>query len=81
MNWQPIETAPRDGTAILLYEPFDPRWSRMKPGNRPMDVLCIGLGRWHSPDYEPDHWGDGFEPWEKLMESPTHWMPLPEFPE
>ncbi|WP_353937424.1 DUF551 domain-containing protein [Mesorhizobium liriopis] len=39
-------------------------------------MLCIGLGRWFSPDCGPDHWVDAFEP-EILFDRPTHWMELP----
>lgn len=63
-DWQPIETAPRDGTLVLLYS--------IKPSrkNRPqMQVgYChIGLGG--------DVWVTGGWP-----VRPTHWMPLPDPP-
>lgn len=73
--WQPIGTAPKDGTWILLYDPEK--------------NVAVG-GCWHTEEeinnsnaYEPgwswwtsdeDYvmWDDGNEP--------THWMPLPAAP-
>ena len=70
-DWQPIETAPRDGTLILLWDPegdppyFPARFMRDdRPPRSPHGafVWCQG-----SPAF-----GD------RLAENvPTHWMPLP----
>lgn len=71
-EWQPIETAPRDGTAVLLYEPdcwMHPVW----------------VAQWErGGTYYREGWrcfvaADG----EEVLhpEKPTHWMPLPEPPE
>jgi len=68
MNWQPIETAPKDGTAILAFCPLrsgyiaDQRirnvhWSEW--GGGIWECTCSG----HRP-----------------FETPTHWMPLPAAP-
>jgi len=70
MNWQPIETAPKDGTTILVCDA----------------AKQISLVNWeYVTGYEntnigPDGWRSdacrdfgGFE-------DPTHWMPLPEPP-
>ena len=52
MNWQPIETAPRTSSDILLYEPFEP-------------AICNGFWReddgWvpsRGPEFwrQPTHW-------------------------
>jgi len=66
MEWQPIETAPRDDADILIYNDrgwfvawFDPQWS--------------ADGWWmvsDGKDFERPLRGD----------EPTHWMPLPEAP-
>lgn len=74
-EWQPIETAPKDGTEILGFE-------RMKTGDYFKVVYwtldgddIYGNGGnpvpgWTAPD---DGYVGGF--------SPTHWQPLPDPPE
>ena len=63
MEWQPIETAPRDGTFVLVCGPdgvdkaqfrdwsFEPAWTR---------------------DYTASYENDLAD-----VTAPTHWMPLP----
>lgn len=66
-EWRPIETAPRDGTAILAAKP-----------NR-IGVVLYPIrardqdGRWQA------YFGDG--DWRSYDPQPTHWMPLPAPPE
>jgi hypothetical protein len=82
MTWQPIETAPRDGTAFQAKIPghgsdnvigwFD---DLMNSDGRP----CGGWA-FMSEQEPPDSWTDGIcwavnEDGEKSVE-PTHWMPL-----
>jgi hypothetical protein len=63
---QPIETAPKDGTPVLLWAK-DLRF----PGN-----TCVAQYITH--DIEWWHVTDGkFGPWPLRGPSPTHWMPLP----
>lgn len=73
MNWQPIETAPKDGTAILTvvrgFRPAVTQW-----------VEFEGEARFsEDPENftEEDHFHEYF--FGSLYE-PTHWMPLPEGP-
>ena len=84
MKWQPIETAPKDGTEILLYNED----GNIESGNwveaEPDGTDCMGSDAgWMSfsgftfpgrsfgnPDY-----------FTKQQAPPTHWMPLPEPPE
>lgn len=78
MNWQPIETAPKDGTWILvtggtpddecgpeLMRPAVCQWS---------DQLCGGPHRWRWMHC----WFDGGYYGE--YDGATHWQPLPEPP-
>ena len=67
--WQPIETAPRDGTSILVCcSSFDPIW---------------GIASWYSDNREyPAGLPEGWMMWHQGTEEqrhtwPTHWMPLP----
>jgi hypothetical protein len=76
MEWQPIETAPRDGTWVLLY--FD-GWDTPSSEGQP----TIYVGQW-PPE---DHWrhdGTWYVDWGDLTQyhigPPTHWMPLPALP-
>lgn len=68
MTWQPIETAPRDGTRILAWGTLHaPGWN---DGERPSIEITVygygGFAGWYAP---------AMGGWE-----PTHWMPLPEAP-
>ena len=61
-GWQPIETAPRDGTRVLTYSPTAAsRWWR------------VTILRWHQPA-NPE--AKGFWTGERKVQ-PTHWQPLP----
>jgi len=69
LDWQPIETAPRDGTAILIYDGIDYYVS------------------WYAFDsvFETNKswiFGKATGPYNAYAEidTPTHWMPLPEPP-
>ena len=64
-QWQPIETAPRDGTHFLAYQ---------KPSLK-SDQSCYEC--WlQKDDYDGDFWQDDCD----SEPSPTHWMPLPKSP-
>lgn len=73
MEWQPIETAPRDGTYVLLYEPnLD-----IASGNKTF-VGKFGRVKYDSYGSKGVIFEDlSTEPWDWY---PTHWMPLPEPP-
>ena len=72
-EWQPIETAPKDGTWILLSGGnIDYGWDN---GERPpavvgQYVLFHRKGSWQFAWYDGGYYGE--------YENPTHWMPLPE---
>lgn len=78
MTWQPIETAPRDGTAFLTFSEDahrEPKKSAIGYSGTAMLVMA-----WAHFDKEPtpiDESGD----WHAINDwVPTHWMPLPEPP-
>ena len=86
-DWQPIETAPRDGTEILV-------WYELAT----VPIVHIA---WFNSEHEWHRTGQYFGGWESLDDwlgwwsytrssitqerldedrEPTHWMPLPEPP-
>lgn len=73
-GWQPISTAPKDGTMCLL-------WGEAERGDT---VAFWACGQWREFGDGSKGWiGQSFHSTEKnswtslLGENPTHWMPLP----
>ena len=66
-DWQPIETAPRDGTTVLGYLP-----GRRLDEDRDDVVTIYWHDLWGTPGWCITESGEGV--------GPTHWMPLPEPP-
>ncbi len=73
MEWQPIETAPKDGTFILAI---------CSP-----EAWCPVIVRWNNNvvnDFGTvleEGWGDEFKTYHiDGLNMPTHWMPLPQPP-
>lgn len=70
MEWQPIETAPRDGTPVLVYPPT---W-----GSKAASIAV-----WDRDEYAKEprpYWrrDDGLgKKYLSREKPPTHWMPLP----
>ena len=54
MVWQPIETAPRDGTRILLYFPAMDKGERIFAGPFAHGMWQIGV--WFARPPNPTHW-------------------------
>lgn len=65
-SWQPIATAPKDGSGVLAYHPeWDcPHYIQWYESHR---------GGFHWFYYADKEWVDDDDP-------PTHWLPLPPFP-
>lgn len=68
MIWQPIETAPKDGTLIVCWQTRRPNGAKVKAHHR----CCVARF--------VTHWGWLALPGNFIKE-PTHWMPLPVPPE
>lgn len=69
--WQPIETAPKDGTLIVGYGPVD--MLERKRDHMAIVFWCI-----------KDPWVSGWEVYGGSYLPPnmlTHWMPVPPSPE
>ena len=73
-EWQPISTAPKDGTPVLVFSPYEDR-------NEPTNVV-VAKYEIYGPDNEwwvyceavlADISG-------QIDPEPTHWMPLPSPP-
>jgi hypothetical protein len=69
-EWQPIDTAPRDGRQILLYQPEE--GGCIGPEDFELGYYIFAgrwvVNAWYCTEYE------AFE------KSPSHWQPLPEPP-
>lgn len=67
MSWQPIETAPRNGTWVLLRWIDEVQFEQISKG-----AFHTGYRYWHCPfcmpDLEPTHWMPLPEPPEKVTE-------------
>lgn len=86
-EWQPIETAPKDGTRILLArhgwlnhsdaEYGTEQWSKdiWDNAKRKYDLWWACTGFWSA---KWKNWNDGMEP--SGLSDPTHWMPTPPLP-
>jgi thioesterase domain-containing protein len=65
MNWLPIETAPKDGTEILIW----------------MDGKQRIVARWaDAPAFGWSDWIETVEGYRLRKNVITHWQPLPEPP-
>ena len=69
--WQPIETAPKDGTDVLVYQRYlkVEKWTNKKEYGFYIEVGCWERDTWRIRAFTPQYGGN-----------PTHWMPLPEPP-
>lgn len=65
-GWQPIETAPRDGTGIIYFQRVDEK------------LWWIGTATYADGHFRAT---DFFSKDDDPLIAPTHWMPLPEPPE
>ena len=72
MEWQPIETAPKDGTFMILsgYK-YNNEWRAAIADVFVMNARWVAYGRWCGR----------YEEWTGSrvdeLYPPTHWMPLP----
>jgi hypothetical protein len=71
-GWQPIESAPKDGTAVLgVWMPFPGVFTRVTGNNYGITAYDDERGHWNLVD-------DGDEPDEVMR--PDYWQPLPAAP-
>lgn len=84
MTWQPIETAPRDGTHILCHDGFDDDdpivavmyWLPALPQKpwTPPEAVCL------TRDWGEAGWVLAEAPGFNKHNWPAYWMPLPSSP-
>lgn len=67
-EWQPIETAPKDGAWVLVY----------RPGPYPQDAIAVAMWAEWKPGFW--YWQDHDDQNRPEDDNATHWMPLPEPP-
>lgn len=79
-EWQPIETAPRNWTPVLVFGPIKVRADRAGSGSRESDP-GIRVARFSHDMLWGSGWFvlDGFYTGNTV--EATHWMPLPAPPE
>lgn len=82
MEWQPIDTAPKDGSQILVT---DGRYCRIASWAEEIDVfdwvldLLVRRPAWVLFECDDPFYTLALV--EDEEDSPTHWMPLPSLPE
>lgn len=82
-KWQPIETAPKDGTVFLGWVSAE-RWSSAygECSTKSHDVSAVDFCWWRKPpsDMEDGGYFDNGAGQIGDMQEITHWMPLPDAP-
>ena len=84
VQWQPMETAPTDGTEVLLCWPKVEVDDYFEPTGKALSfervVSCWSGGRWAEPEHFEFNGPSLNDDWE-YAEQPSLWMPLPAAPE
>lgn len=74
MKWQPIDTAPKDGTWVLLTggKVFESDYERMESSTENPAVVAF----WCTDDLGFEFWCYAFwdSAWRSAYKNPTHWM-------
>lgn len=69
IEWQPIETAPKDGTKIIILE---------NTGRVQVARWCVPASSYHQADWYVSLTGSSTDDWPTL--TVTHWLPIPNLP-
>jgi hypothetical protein len=77
-DWQPIETAPRDGTAILLCWARDASGQPIRWDKKPDTAIVYVQVAKYSGEPDREWYVYIATPADAALHfTPTHWMPLP----
>lgn len=91
-EWESIETAPRDGTCVLLYVPDGVEREGYEPVPEPIKNVTLGWFGYTADRGRPDVWCSdqvdvetysgseltgSWNEYEWRYVVPTHWQPLP----
>lgn len=74
-GWQPIETAPKDGTSIILCRGADADGLPIEP----LGLFCQCAAWWGDEGGRWVVYADQIQD-PDLFFAPTHWMPIPDPP-
>ncbi len=74
-EWRPIESAPRDGTRVLLADANDIETGQWRKGISFPNTMTVIPDGWEDDRYDANH------TFEQDGKQPTHWLPLPQPPE
>lgn len=74
-DWRPIKTAPKDGTWVIIYDPYFVTEMPVSIGTYMTADERDTCGRFKKGEWLLFEW-DGMP----SSANPTHWMPLPEAP-
>lgn len=72
-QWQTIETAPKDGTSVLVWARWD--WDGMA-GDGCSEPYDAQVAHYEGKNF----FAKTFNPYVDIAVNPTHWMPIPNPP-
>ena len=73
-QWQPIESAPKDGNPPIFIAQFNPETGEL------ISLDADGIYEMESESWEMPRQYRIWKSWLGLVEEPTHWMPMPPNP-
>lgn len=77
-QWQPIETAPKDGTPVLLGGGSTDEEGHLVGSITRRPVVAVWCEDREGGHWAYAHWDSA---WRSAYENPSRWMPLPSDPE